>query len=162
MALEAIEELARRTAGEIDHLVGTLRGGPPDGGVAPTGLASLDTLIEHHVEAGLTVTVARSGEPQALGRTADQAAYRIIQQALSNAARHGSGSAHIGLEYADTALALTVINPVDSAASPRPGGGHGLIGMRERAALLGGTLEAGRVDGTFRLRATIPYRGARA
>jgi signal transduction histidine kinase len=159
-ALEAIEELARRTAGELDHLVGTLRGGPPDGGVeAPPGLASLDTLIEHHAEAGLAVTVARAGEPRTLSGAGDQAAYRIIQEALSNAARHGSGGAHIALEYAETALALTVINPVAPGATPRPGGGHGLIGMRERATLLGGELDAGRVNGTFRLRATIPYRG---
>ena len=158
VALQAIEELARRTAGEIDHLVGTLRGGPADGMVeAPPGLASLDMLIGHHREAGLAVTVARTGEPRSLGGASDQAAYRIIQQALSNAARHGSGGAHIALEYADAALALTVINPVESGASVRPGGGHGVIGMRERATLLGGTLDAGRVDDTFRVRACIPY-----
>ncbi|MFI0452742.1 sensor histidine kinase [Actinomadura sp. 6N118] len=167
-ALEAIEELARHTAEEIDQIVGSLREDGPSGAhglrdpevEAPAGLSSLDTLIVHHAEAGLTVTRAIEGAPRTLGAATDQAAYRILQQALSNAARHGAGSARIRVTYTETALALTVINPVNRDAAPRPGGGHGLIGMRERATLLGGTLTTGRANGTFRVDARIPYGGS--
>jgi signal transduction histidine kinase len=163
-ALEAIEQLARQTAEEIDQLVGTLReGGPANGAVdAPPGLASLDTLLAHHQAAGLEVTLDTAGAPKPLGAAADQAAYRILQEALTNAARHGTGSARIELAFGDTAVELRVINPVPAGGSPRPGGGHGLVGMRERATLLGGDLDAERANGAFRIRARIPYGGRRA
>src|SRR6266540_3361250 len=96
-ALEAIEELARKTAGEIDQIVGTLRDHGSAGGAvdAPAGLASLDTLVARHAAAGLDVSVAREGEPRLLERAVDQAAYRILQEALTNAARHGTGGARV-------------------------------------------------------------------
>jgi signal transduction histidine kinase len=162
-ALEAIEELARQTVGEIDQLVGTLReGGSADGAVeAPPGLASLDALIAHHVAAGLEVTFDTSGARRPLGAAADQAAYRILQEALTNAARHGAGSARIELAFGDVAVELSVTNPVPARGLPRSGGRHGLIGMRERATLLGGNLDTERADGAFRVRARIPYGGHR-
>ncbi len=165
LALGAIEEVARQTAAEIDEIVGTLRdGGSPRGVVeAPTGLASLDTLVERHASAGLDVTVGTAGAPRRLGRPVDQAAYRILQEALTNAARHGAGgSARIDLAFGATALELTVSNPVPAAGGARSSGGHGLVGMRERASLLGGSVDADRVDGAFRLRAQLPYGGRRA
>jgi signal transduction histidine kinase len=163
-ALEAIEELARHTAEEIDQLVGTLREGGPANGVveAPPGLGSLDTLIAHQQAVGLDVTFGASGAPRPLGSAADQAAYRILQEALTNAARHGAGSARIELAFGDEALELCVTNPVPVGGSRRSGGGHGLIGMRERATLLGGSLDAKRANGGFSVRARIPYGGYRA
>jgi signal transduction histidine kinase len=163
-ALAAIEELARRTAEELDQLVGTLRdGGPANGAVeAPPGLASLDTLLAHQQAAGLQVMLDTAGVPRPLGAAADQAAYRILQQALTNAARHGAGSARIQLAFGDTALELSVINPVPAGGLPRSGGGHGLIGMRERATLLGGSFDAERANGAFLVRARIPYAGLSA
>jgi signal transduction histidine kinase len=163
-ALAAIEELARRTAEELDQLVGTLReGGPANGAVeAPPGLASLDTLIAHQQAAGLQVTLDTAGVPRPLGAAADQAAYRILQQALTNAARHGAGSARIQLAFGDTALELSVTNPVPVGGLPRSGGGHGLIGMRERATLLGGSFDAERANSGFSVRARIPYPGLSA
>jgi signal transduction histidine kinase len=162
-ALEAIEQLARQTAQEIDQIVGTLRqDGPADGPIqAPPGLVSLDTLIARHQAAGLQVTLATAGVPRRLGGAADQAAYRILQEALTNAARHGTGSARIELEFGDQAVEISVTNPVPARGSPRPGGGHGLVGMRERATLLGGTLDVERSDGTFRIRARLPEGGHR-
>jgi len=164
-ALEAIENLARQTADEIDQIVGTLRQGPPnrtDGAIeAPRGLVSLDTLIARHVAAGLEVTVDATGTPGPLGGPADQAAYRILQEALTNAARHGAGSARVELTFGDTAVELTVTNPVLVDDSPRSRGGHGLVGMRERASLLGGRFDAERTDGTFRVHARIPDGGHR-
>jgi signal transduction histidine kinase len=160
-ALEAIEEVARHTAEDIDHMVGTLReAGSANADVEPpAGLASLDTLIAHHAAAGLEVTFDGSGAPRPLGAAADQAAYRILQEALTNAARHGAGSARIALAFGDAAVEVTVTNPVPANGSPRSGGGNGLIGMRERATLLGGSLDAERVNGAFRVRARIPYGG---
>jgi signal transduction histidine kinase len=162
-ALAAIEELARQTASEIDQLVGSLReGGSVSGAVeAPPGLASLDTLIAHHQAAGLQVVVDASGALRPLGGAADQAAYRILQEALTNAARHGTGSARVEVAFGDASVELRVTNPVPPGGWPRSGGGHGLIGMRERATLLGGELAAERANGTFRLRARIPYEGRR-
>ena len=158
-ALEAVEELARQTAEDIDQIVGALREAGPDNGdvEAPPGLGSLDTLIAHRVAAGLNVTLETAGTPRALSAAADQAAYRILQQALTNAAHHGSGSASIELVFGDTAVDVTVTNPLRTPGASRSGGGHGLIGMRERATLLGGSLDAERANGAFRVRARIPY-----
>jgi signal transduction histidine kinase len=158
-ALEAIEELARQTAAELDQLVGTLRERSSANGrvEAPPGLASLETLLAHHGAAGLEVTLEASGTPRPLGAAADQAAYRILQEALTNAARHGAGGARIELAFGEVVVELTVTNPVPVHGSPRQGGGHGLIGMRERATLLGGSLDADRANGVFRVHARIPY-----
>jgi signal transduction histidine kinase len=160
-ALEAIETMARQTANEIDQIVATLRqdGSADGGGLAPAGLASLETLIAHHGAAGLEVTVDTFGTRHALGRAADQATYRILQEALTNAARHGTGSAHIELAFGETAVEVTVTNPVSARGAPRSRDGHGLIGMRERAILVGGDLDAAGVNGTFRIHARVPYRG---
>ena len=160
-ALEVIEELARNTAGEIDHIVGTLRDRSSTNGAvdAPPALASLDTLVSRHAAAGLEVSVASEGESRPLESAVDQAAYRILQEALTNAARHGSGAARVELSFGEKALELTVSNPAPEPSAPRPSGGHGLIGMRERATLLGGSLEAARANGSFRVCARLPYGG---
>ncbi len=156
---EAIEDLARETVEEMDQIVATLRGGGSANGVveAPPGLASLDTLIAHHTAAGLDVTLTTTGVLRKLGVGADQAAYRILQEGLTNAARHGSGSATIAVHFGAGAVELCVSNPATTDGAPRPGGGHGLIGMRERATLLGGDLDAQRANGTFQVRVGIPY-----
>lgn len=161
LALEAIEELARHTVEEIDHMVGTLREpGSADGAVdAPAGLASLDTLIAQHAAAGLEVTVDDAGGAQRVSGAADQAAYRILQEALTNAARHGAGRAHLTLAYEEAAVELTVTNPTCARTPPSSGRGHGLIGMRERATLLGGSLSVERSNEAFRVQARIPLGG---
>ena len=159
LALQAIEEIARHTVEEIDHIVTTLRADKPadaDLGVPPR-LASLDTLISHHVAAGCSVAVDLAGPPRPLAAATDQAAYRILQEALTNAARHGADGVHVRLAYGTTAIELTVTNPLPADPPRRSEGGHGLIGMRERAALLGGRLDTACVDGTFRIHAEIPY-----
>ena len=163
-ALEAIEELARKTVAEIDQLVGTLRErGSENGAVeAPPGLASLDTLVARHAAAGLDVSVATAGEPQRLESAVDQAAYRILQEALTNAARHGTGAARVELAFGVAALELTISNPAGRERGPRANGGHGLIGMRERATLLGGSLDVERANGSFSVRACLPYGGPSA
>jgi signal transduction histidine kinase len=158
-ALEAIEDVARQTAADIDQIVGALRSDEPAATEveAPTGLASLSTLIEQHREAGVKVDVERHGRPRGLSPAIDQAAYRILQEALTNAARHGDGMAHIELRFSDEWLELTVTNRMPEPAPPPSPRGHGLIGLRERATLLGGTLDVEHRGDSFRIRAGLPY-----
>jgi signal transduction histidine kinase len=162
-ALETIEEVARETLGEIDQLVRALReDDTPEEAAAtvepPPGLAALDTLAERHRSAGLAVSIRTRGPQRPLPPGLDQAAYRILQEALTNAARHGDGSAEIDITFGPSSLELSVSNPTgrDWAAGAA---GHGIVGMRERAALLGGSLEAGASNGLFRARALLPYGG---
>jgi signal transduction histidine kinase len=158
-ALEAIEEIARTTVGEIDELVGSLRERGSENGdvVPPAGLASLRTLVAQHSAGGLDVSVATAGTQRPLGAALDVAAYRILQEALTNAARHGAGAARVEVAFGGAALRLIVSNAVPGDDPERANGGHGLIGMRERATLVGGSLNAGRENGVFRLDAVLPY-----
>jgi signal transduction histidine kinase len=160
-ALEAIEELARKTVAEIDQMVGTLRDRDSANGAvdAPPGLASLGTLVERHTAAGLDVSVSTQGEPQRLESAVDQAAYRILQEALTNASRHGTGEARVELAFGEAALEITIMNAAPGGSAWRPNGGHGLVGMRERATLLGGSLDVARANGSFQVRARLPYGG---
>jgi signal transduction histidine kinase len=161
-AIETIEEVARETLGEIDHLVRALREDdlPDEAGTVepPLGLAALETLAERHRSVGLTVDLEESGPRRPLSPGLDQAAYRILQEALTNAARHGSGNAHVQIGFRPRALELIVTNPTRSG-SPPGDVGHGIVGMRERATLLGGSLDAGATDGRFRVQARLPYGG---
>jgi signal transduction histidine kinase len=158
-AIETIEEVARQTVGEIDALVRTLRDDLGENGrvEAQPGLAALDMLVAQHRLAGLTIEVDRAGAPRTLPATTDQAAYRILQEALTNAARHGAGSAEVAVEFRERDLDLTVRNPIAPRAT-HVEGGHGLIGMQERATLLGGTLTAGAKGGTFTVHAVLPLK----
>jgi signal transduction histidine kinase len=162
-ALGAIEELARQTAAEIDGIVGKLReGGSANRSVeAPPSLSSVDTLIADHRAAGLDVTIDMAGSPRPLSSAVDRAAYRILQEALTNATRHGTGRALIELAFSDQELELNITNPIFGPARRGRAGGHGLVGMRERATLLGGSFEAQRANGAFRVSARIPYGGHR-
>jgi signal transduction histidine kinase len=165
-ALETIEHLARKTAGEIDSIVGALREGDdaPSAGDSPIGLASLATLIDHHETMGLRVTLHRTGTPVVLSAPVDQAAYRIIQEALANAARHGTGAADVAVDGSEGVLAITVTNPVAPFGTPDSAalGRYGLVGMRERAALVGGRVEVAASGDRFEVHATLPCadRGA--
>ena len=161
-AFETIEEVARETVGEIDQLVRVLREDQDGGGVEPPpGVAALEGLVERHRAAGLEVTTTFRGARGPLPPAVDRGAYRIIQEALTNAARHGDGRVQVDVTFGRHALEVTVENPL------RPGGargvdGHGLTGMRERAALLGGSLDAAARNGSFEVRATLPFTGHRA
>jgi signal transduction histidine kinase len=159
-ALETIEEVARETLGEIDQLVRVLREDDRsyEGGRVepPLGLAAVETLAERHRSAGLAVSIRERGSRRALPPALEQAAYRILQEALTNAARHGNGSADVEIRFSPSSLELSVTNPTRQGSASTEGG-HGLLGMRERATLLGGTLDAGTSDGRFRVRAHLPY-----
>jgi signal transduction histidine kinase len=154
-ALATIESVARETLGEIDQLVRALR--EDEEAVEPPGLAALDTLVKRHRDAGLDVEVLVNGGRRALGPAVDQAAYRILQESLTNALRHGNGGAKVALTYGRDALEIGVTNPAQ-ANGPAPAG-HGIVGMRERASLLGGSVLVQSMNGVFRVRAQLPYGG---
>jgi signal transduction histidine kinase len=153
-ALATIESLARETLGEIDGLVGALRE-DEDRVAAPIGLAALDGLVKRHRDAGLDVEVIVNGDRRPVGPAVDQASYRILQESLTNALRHGNGGVKVALTYGPDALEIGVTNP---SRGDRPAGaGHGIVGMRERASLLGGSLSHESMNGFFRVRARLPY-----
>jgi signal transduction histidine kinase len=163
-ALSTIEDVARETIGEIDVLVRGLREGDNGKGPAaiepPAGMAALESLAERHRAGGLPIEIDVHGAVRLLPRGLDQAAYRILQEALTNAARHGNGGARVDVEYGGGAFELTITNQLaPGAAGQTPAGGHGILGMRERVSLLGGILEARREADLFRVRARIPYDG---
>jgi signal transduction histidine kinase len=161
-ALNTIEDVARETIGEIDQLIRGLREDGDRGSSAavepPAGLAGIETLATRHRAAGQPVEIRVEGTRRGLAPGIDQAAYRILQESLTNAARHGSGRADVAIVYGATDLRLSVTNPVATAADGEPpADGHGVLGMRERAALLGGRLEASPTGGGFRVLAQLPY-----
>ncbi|MFI0907811.1 sensor histidine kinase [Streptomyces sioyaensis] len=148
---------------ELRRVLGVLRSEDPSGeGVRhapqPT-LGRLDELIANVTSAGLTVTTETTGEPHTLSPGAELSAFRIVQEALSNAMRHAPGATvRVQLGYGSDGLTLRVSNTAaDGPAPPSPGSGHGLLGMRERAAMLGGELAAGRTpDGGYEVTALLP------
>ena len=157
-AIETVEALARRTIDEIDQIVGALRD-ERDGDLRPLPrLGDVAELVERHRAAGLSVALAVAGDRE-LPAALDRAAYRIVQEALTNAARHGDGAARIEVRFAADALELTVANAPAGERATRAGGGRGLTGMRERAKLLGGMLTVDDADGSFVVRARLPYDG---
>jgi signal transduction histidine kinase len=163
-ALRTIEEVAREQIGEIDRIVHALRAEDPDDqGLEdcppPAGQAAGpeagDALIQRMRASGLELEVRRVGDPRLLGPSVGRSSFRILQEALTNAVRHGTGSAEVELRYRDDAFEITVTNPteLDSMNGER----HGLTGMRERVGLVGGSFEAGQSDGIFQVRAVLPY-----
>ena len=161
-AIATIEAIARETMQDIDAILGGLRNGAPADLEPLPGIDRIAALVERHQAAGLDFSLRDRTSPELrLPPPIDRAAYRIAQEAMTNAARHGTGAAELTLECRDDVLTLTVANPVADGATARTTGGHGLTGMRERAALLGGTLDARRVGDRFEVRATLP-QGPRA
>lgn len=168
-ALAAIEETTRRTVGELDAVLGVLREGSGDqtgpAAPAPTLSADLDGLLGRTRAGGLRVrtTVELGPEgPDALPPMVSREAYRIVQESLSNALRHAGPDAPVTLRIALDGPELTILaeNPLPHAVpGPRPGGGHGLRGITDRARLLGGTVRAGPADGVWRVHVRLPLKG---
>jgi signal transduction histidine kinase len=164
-ALEAISGVSRSTLAEIRRMLGVLReadegeGGAPAYAPAP-GLTDLDRLVRELDGAGLPVTVAYDGARIELPRGVDLTAYRIVQEALTNVMKHaGPASATVLVRYEPGVLGLEIVDDgrgVNGRADGRSG--HGVLGMRERVAVYGGTLDAGpKPGGGFRVAARLPY-----
>ncbi|MET8752713.1 sensor histidine kinase [Streptomyces sp. NPDC004667] len=161
-ALTTIKAASKEALGEVRQVLDTLRApGAAPRAPAP-GLDRLPELLEQAAAAGLTVTAAAEGRPRTLPPGADLAAFRILQEALTNVVRHsGSRTARIRLAWLSDGLELRVDDEGPATGDPAGGSGNGLAGMRERAAALGGTIEAGpRPDGGFRVIARLPRTAA--
>jgi signal transduction histidine kinase len=158
--IRAVQETGRGALIEISRLLGLLRDDGAELGLAPQPrLDDLPDLLAQTEAAGLPVDLRIEGTPRPLPLGVDLSVYRIAQEALTNARKHSTGArAGVSLRYCDDAVELTVEN--DGVASTNGHrGGHGLIGMRERVGVFGGTLEAGaRPDGGFRVVARLPLR----
>jgi len=160
-AVATIEDVARETIEEIDRIVGLLREDAEMDRSPLPGLDQIPALVERQRAGGLDVHLTIHGEPDRPPPTPVlRAVYRIAQESLTNASRHGTGSAAIAIQLGPDAIELSVANPVTTHVEPRPGGGRGIAGMRERAELLGGSLHAVRNGSRFELHAQLPYRRA--
>ena len=156
-ALAEAERLGRECLTEVRQVVGLLR---DDSGVDTSpqpSAAQLNTLVERFRDAGADVTLEVDGDPRELTATVGLALYRILQEALTNAARHAPG-ADIRAELSVTPGRAVLV--VDSAGSPGTGTGAGLLSMRERAEILGGTCTAGPTADGWQVRATLPLQAA--
>ncbi|MER6082104.1 sensor histidine kinase [Streptomyces sp. NPDC001833] len=155
-ALTTIKAASKEALGEVRQVLDTLRS-PGDAPRTPApGLGRLPELVEQAAGAGLAVDV--TGEPPRLAPGVDLAAFRIVQEALTNVVRHsGSRQARVRLEHGGGELRLRIDDDGPATGADAGGSGNGLAGMRERAAALGGTIEAGpRADGGFRVLAVLP------
>ncbi len=157
-AIGRVEESGRAGLAEMRRLIRVLTDDDASPSTSPQpGLAELDPLVETVRAAGLPVEVVRTGRPRALPSGADLAAYRVIQESLTNTLKHaGSANARVALGYAPDRLVIEVTDDGRGiAVEPRVG--HGLIGMRERVGLFGGTVEtSSRPGGGFVVHAEIP------
>ncbi|MEU4158985.1 histidine kinase [Actinoplanes sp. NPDC026670] len=155
-ALDLIRHAGDDVLKELSSIVGVLR--QSDDPVVSTepvpGLSRLPALLETVAAAGLVVTVDTTGDERQLPAVTDLAAYRIVQEALTNAHKHGTGSASLSLAWTAGGLTITVAN--DVAAGRGPGSGYGIVGMRERAAAADGTLSVEETtDGRFTVRSAL-------
>jgi len=159
---EQVQQAGRRALEELRQVVGLLRT-EEDRQPAPLApqptLADLEDLLAGATNAGLVVVVDRRGAPRPLDPTVERAAYRVVQEALTNAGKHAPGAAvTITLDYRPAELAVAVVNrrPTRPVAA-MPSGGHGLVGLRERVRAVGGDLHAEpRLDGGFAVQAVLP------
>ena len=160
---DAIADLGRQAMTEMHTTLRLLRDDRADTPeLAPQpGLAQLERLIEQSRGAGLEIDLTIEGQPRALAQSVDLSAFRIIQEALTNVVKHAAGaSTKVTLVYKAHGVELTIIDSDDEVRTmllPEPSDGHGVIGMRERAALFGGTLTTEALPGGFKVTATLPY-----
>jgi signal transduction histidine kinase len=164
-AMGAVEAAGRQALDELRHLLGVLR---PEAQLDATGpqpcLADLPQLIEQTRQAGLHVTFRADGLPPGLPARVELSAYRIIQECLTNVVKHAGPDARTEVRVTSDGTCLVVdVTDDGRGATVLPGSSHGIIGMRERALLLGGSLDVGpRAGGGFRVLAQLPIKGVPA
>jgi signal transduction histidine kinase len=166
-SLSSIETTARQSLSDMERMLGIL--GPSQSDEIPfspqPGLGQVDRLAEQFTDAGLPVEVNVAGEPHNLPTSLDLSAYRIVQEALTNALKHaGPAKARVAISYLADKLELDIVD--DGQGSDDDGnkavGGRGLIGMRERVSLFGGELDvAPASEGGFRVHASLPFEESR-
>jgi len=155
--LLAIRETARQALGDMRRVLGALRGDEQAELAPDPGLARLGALLEQTRATGLEVALQIDGEPQPLPPPLDHAAYRVLQEGLTNVRKHsGARRVEVVLRYGRDAVGVEVVDDGDGAHGGGAGTGRGLAGIRERVALLGGELVAAPRAGGFALRVTLP------
>jgi signal transduction histidine kinase len=166
-ALTAIESAGHDALTEMRRLLGLLRQDRTDKTLGPQpGLGRLEALVEQMEEAGLPVRFEMEGEVESLSAGVDLNAYRIIQESLTNSLKHGGpqATASVFVRFEPDRLLVEVADDGRGAAGSmvsNGGAGHGLVGMQERAAMLGGTLKAGpKPGGGFIVKAVLPRTGS--
>jgi signal transduction histidine kinase len=162
-ALRAVQETGRQALVEMSRLVGLLRDDHEELGLAPQpGIAALDTLVAQVRTAGLPVELRIEGDPATVPLGIDLSAYRVVQEALTNALKHaGDARAKVRLRYLVDALEVEIVDDGGGSGNGHAGG-HGLVGMRERVAVFGGEFAAGpRAEGGFEVRARLPLQAVR-
>lgn len=161
-AIAAVEQAGRQALSEMRHLLGVLRQDESGQALDPQpGIAELAALFRRVADAGPVVTPTLRGALDTLPARAQLAIYRIVQEALTNVIKHAGPDARVKLhlELDDETVRLSIVDDGKRSSTPTAGG-HGIAGMRERAALLGGWLTAGRGDGGgFEVRAVLPRGG---
>ncbi|MFJ9949309.1 sensor histidine kinase [Kitasatospora sp. NPDC091207] len=155
-------EVGRQALNELREILGVLRMSD-DTAAEPDSLVALPRLVDQSRAAGMAVTLTVSGSRQEFTGEAEQTAYRVVQEGLTNAHKHADGAqVSVLLAYAPNGVRVTVVNACpggERTAAALPSGGNGLIGMRERVVALGGTFSAGpEPDGGFRVEAVLPSR----
>ncbi len=163
-ALMTVEETGRQALAEMRRLLGIMRTETEPAALAPQpGLGTLPELVEQVRQSGLPVELTVEGTPVKLPAGVDLSAYRIVQEALTNTLKHaGPAHAWVAVRYAGEDVEIEVANDGNSQNAGE-GGGHGLVGMRERVALCGGELESGpRPGGGFKISARLPVAGGAA
>jgi signal transduction histidine kinase len=158
-ALLTVEETGRQALAEMRRLLGIMRDNAEPAARAPQpGIGTLPALVDQIRQSGLPVELTIEGTPVKLPAGVDLSAYRIVQEALTNTLRHaGPAHAWVAVRYGGEDVEIEVAN---DGANNGDGAGHGLVGMRERAALCGGELVSGpREGGGFRIAARLPVTG---
>jgi signal transduction histidine kinase len=159
-ALENLRRQARRTVDDVRASIGSLRADDSGAVEAVPGLAAVDDLVADASGQGLRVSITADEPPVAIAQLVDIAAYRIVQEALTNITRHStSDEAHVAIRHDNAWVSIDIVDPGPPRCNTIDGRitGHGLQGMRERAASVGGSLDAGATDdGGFRVQALLP------
>ncbi len=154
-SLDHVRSAGQTVLSEMSTILGALREDPAQDRHPAQGLEGVDALVVEARRAGLAVRLRVSGAPAELTPVVNLAAFRLVQEALTNARKHGSGSALVEIAHEAQSLRIDVTNPIGPQSATEPG--LGLVGMRERVMAAGGTLEVGsRTDGTFRVHVELP------
>jgi signal transduction histidine kinase len=159
-SLEAISLTSRTTLAEIRRMLGVLRDDARAEYAPAPGLGDVERLMQEICNAGVDSHVTWEGQRTELAPSVDLTAYRIVQESLTNVLKHGGPNVHVDvtIRYEPEALAVEVVDDGRGINGRTTNGGHGLLGMRERVSVFGGSFEAGpRAGGGFRVAVRLPY-----
>jgi signal transduction histidine kinase len=158
--LDLIKDASKEALRELRATVGVLRESSEDPAplAPPPSLERIDELIDSVTSAGVTLELSRRGEPRRLSSEVEMAAYRILQEALTNVLKHAGGvNVEVTVAYGEDDVTVQVDNAAGRTVTVGPSGGNGVIGMRQRTVLLGGEFQAGpRPGGGYRVAARLP------